>query len=81
MLSRKGETVIRLRDDCKPFDPMRQLEEQSSDDPSKNVGIKLISKLSKNMTYQKIFGMNVTTITVASAGNAKTEAAAAAATV
>ena len=70
VLYRKGETVIRLRDDCKPFDPMRQLEEQNADEPSKNIGIKLIAKLSKNMTYQKIFGMNVTTITVASAGGA-----------
>lgn len=56
--------VIRLRDDCAPFDPKSQLELTHSEDPAKNIGIRMIAGLSKEMTYQKLFKTNVTTIIV-----------------
>ena len=61
-LCRGEEMIIRLRDDCRPFDPKQQLSAGGSDDPGKNVGIRMIAGLSKDMTYQKLFSMNVTTI-------------------
>ena len=62
VLCREKEMIIRLRDDCRPFDPKQQLSAGKSDDPGKNVGIRMIAALSKDMTYQKLFSMNVTTI-------------------
>ena len=57
--------VIRLRDDCRPFDPRDRIELVHPDDPVKNVGIRMIAGLCQEMTYQELFRMNVTTIVVA----------------
>lgn len=56
------EVTMRLRDNCVPFDPKSKLEMYSNDDPFKNVGIKMVSKISKDMNYQTTFGLNVLTI-------------------
>ena len=53
------EVFLRLRDNCVPFDPHSQLEIYSEDDPAKNIGIKMVSKIAKEMNYQTTFGMNV----------------------
>lgn len=57
------EVTLRLRDNCVPFDPKTKLA-QYTDDPIKNIGIKMVSKLAKEMNYQTTFGMNVLTIKV-----------------
>ena len=57
------EVTLRLRDNCIPFDPKTKLA-QYTDDPIKNIGIKMVSKLAKEMNYQTTFGMNVLTIKV-----------------
>ncbi|MBR3266010.1 MAG: ATP-binding protein [Erysipelotrichaceae bacterium] len=53
------EVFLRLRDNCVPFDPHSQLQIYSEDDPAKNIGIKMVSKIAKEMNYQTTFGMNV----------------------
>lgn len=58
----KGVVTLRLRDDCVPFDPKSKLKIVDTEDPVKNIGIKLVSKLAKEMNYQTTFGMNVLTI-------------------
>ena len=55
------EVYLRLRDNCVPFDPHTKLK-MYTDDPLKNVGIKMVSKIAKQMNYQTTFGMNVLTI-------------------
>ncbi|MBR5340431.1 MAG: ATP-binding protein [Erysipelotrichaceae bacterium] len=56
------EVLLRLRDNCVKFDPHTKLEMYSNDDPTKNVGIKMVSKIAKEMNYQTTFGMNVLNI-------------------
>ena len=56
------EVLLRLRDNCVKFDPHSKLEMYTNDDPTKNVGIKMVSKIAKEMNYQTTFGMNVLTI-------------------
>lgn len=56
------EVLLRLRDNCVKFDPRSKLEMYTQDDPTKNVGIKMVSKIAKEMNYQTTFGMNVLTI-------------------
>ena len=56
------EVLLRLRDNCVKFDPHTKLEMYTNDDPTKNVGIKMVSKIAKEMNYQTTFGMNVLTI-------------------
>ena len=53
------EVLLRLRDNCVPFDPHSKLQMYTGDDPLKNIGIKMVSKIAKEMNYQTTFGMNV----------------------
>lgn len=52
------EVLMRMRDDCIPFDPQSKLK-IVTDDPLKNIGIKMVNNIAKEMTYQSTFGMNV----------------------
>lgn len=59
-LSVRDEKVsIHIRDNCKLFDAVNYLEQFNNEDPTKNIGIRLTSKISKEMKYQTIFGMNM----------------------
>jgi anti-sigma regulatory factor (Ser/Thr protein kinase) len=53
------EVFLRLRDNCVPFDPHTKLQMYTGNDPLKNIGIKMVSKIAKEMNYQTTFGMNV----------------------
>lgn len=51
---------IRIKDNAVPFDP--HIKIQQSEDPSVNIGIKMVSKLAIEMNYQNTFGLNVLSI-------------------
>lgn len=55
------EVHIRIQDNAVPFDPHIKITE---DDPTKNIGIRMVSKLAKDMEYQNTFGLNVLMITL-----------------
>lgn len=56
-----GEDInIRIKDNAVAFDPHIKIDQ--SDDPSVNIGIKMVSKLAKDMNYQNTFGLNVLSI-------------------
>lgn len=57
-----NEIIIRIKDNAVAFDPHVKIH--SNDDPTTNVGIKMVSKLAKEMSYQNTFGLNVLTITL-----------------
>lgn len=51
---------IRIKDNAVSFDPHIKLT--NNDDPTVNIGIKMVSKLAKEMNYQNSFGFNVLSI-------------------
>ena len=57
-----GDVILRLKDDCVPFDPEEKRKMAGNDDPAKNIGIKMVFKIAKNVEYQSLLGMNVLTI-------------------
>lgn len=57
-----GSVILRLRDNCPPFDPATRLGELDPEDPCKGVGIRMVLKLAEEVDYQSSFGMNVLTI-------------------
>ena len=57
-----GGMTIMLRDDCVPFDPNEWLSVYKSDDPMASIGIKMVAKLSRSMTYAGTLGLNVVNI-------------------
>ena len=57
-----GSVILRVKDDCIPFDPKERYEMTSGDDPAANVGIRLVYGLADEVVYQNLLGLNVLTI-------------------
>ena len=57
-----GEVSLRLRDNCVPFDPNSRTEMFNPEDPCKNIGIRMVSRIAKEMNYHVNFGMNILTV-------------------
>lgn len=56
--------VLRIKDDCIPFDPKSRSEIMDPEDITKNIGIRMVYKLAEKIEYQNILGLNVLTISV-----------------
>ena len=56
------EISLRLRDNCIPFDPNSRTKMFNPADPCKNIGIRMVSKIAKEMNYHVNFGMNILTV-------------------
>lgn len=59
-----GRLSIMLRDNCLLFDPCKWLELYADEDPGRSIGIKIVSGISREMTYTNVMGLNVLNITV-----------------
>lgn len=58
-LVKKGEDyIIRIRDDCRAFNPLKQLELTDKDDPASNIGIRMISQMAKSFDYVNTMKIN-----------------------
>lgn len=60
----REDILISLKDDCKAFDPAEAAKLFDPEDLSHNIGLRLASSMSKSMTYQNTFGLNILTITI-----------------
>ena len=56
--------VLRLRDNCKAFDPFKWIELNQSDDPTVNMGIKLVVGMAKEATYVSTLNLNMITLRI-----------------
>ena len=64
-VAHKGEDIIlRIKDDCVPFDPGERRQIAEGDDIIKNIGIRMVFKIAKDVQYQNILGLNVLTIRI-----------------
>ena len=57
-----GKTMLRLRDDCIPFDPSEMAQLVSEDTSGKNIGIRMVYGIADEITYQNLLGLNVLTM-------------------
>ena len=61
----KDDTVIlRIRDDCVPFNPQERKAMTDSDDLLKNAGIRIVYQIAESVEYQYLLGLNVLTIRI-----------------
>lgn len=61
----KDETItLRIKDDCIPFNPEERANMTNSDDPIKNIGIRMVLKIADDVSYQNLLGLNVSTIQI-----------------
>lgn len=54
--------VLRIMDDCMAFDPLGRDIYFHPEDPTKDMGICIVTKLSKEVKYHRMVGLNVLTI-------------------
>ncbi len=58
----KDHVILRLRDDCVPFDPAEREAMRDPEDPAKNVGIRMVYSIAEKIEYQNLLGLNVLTM-------------------
>ena len=58
------EIIMRIKDNCVPFDPAMRLETIKEKDITKNIGIRLVYKIAKQIDYHNILGLNILTIKI-----------------
>ncbi len=63
LIFKKGEPILRIRDNCRHFDPVKYTELHSSDDPVSHIGIRMVMKLVKSANYVNSMGLNNLTLT------------------
>lgn len=61
---KNDKIILRIKDDCIPFDPKERNKLESGDDLTKNIGIRMIYRIMKDIDYQNMLGINVLTISV-----------------
>ena len=65
VISRESDKItLIMRDDCRPFDPLKYLEILNSDNKDSGFGIRIVTKLADSIAYRRTVNMNHLTITV-----------------
>lgn len=54
----KHEVIIRVQDDCGKFDPRERMNVFSLEEPEKNIGLRILAKLTKSVDYYNNAGIN-----------------------
>ena len=64
-VAHKGDAVIlRIRDNCRSFDPGDRIRAMEPGPDGKNMGIRLVYSIASDVRYQSLLGMNVLTIRI-----------------
>ncbi len=64
VVHKNDAVLLRIKDDCVPFDPGERRAITDTDDPAKNIGIRMIFKMAEDVNYQNILGLNVLTVKI-----------------
>ena len=61
---RDNSLTLRIRDNCRAFDPATRRSIAEPDDPAKNIGIRMVYDTASHVSYQSELGLNVLTIMI-----------------
>jgi Na+-driven multidrug efflux pump/anti-sigma regulatory factor (Ser/Thr protein kinase) len=61
---KEGDFLLRIKDDCIPFNPTEMAEIVSGKDETDNIGIKMVYKIADDVNYINTLGLNVLTVTI-----------------
>ena len=64
VVHKNEDIILCLKDDCVPFDPGVRKTLTDPADPAKNIGIRMVFRLAKDVQYQSILGLNVLTMRI-----------------
>ncbi len=59
-----NDMLLRIRDDCVPFNPEERNKLTDPADRIKNMGIRMVYSIARDVEYQSVLGMNVLTIRI-----------------
>ena len=62
LMFKDGRRLIRFRDNCVNFDPVKYMDLHKTDDPTKHIGIRLVMKMVKDANYVSSLGLNNLTL-------------------
>jgi Na+-driven multidrug efflux pump/anti-sigma regulatory factor (Ser/Thr protein kinase) len=62
VMHKEGDIILRIRDDCKSFDPSSYVKMMDPGENGKNAGIQLVYKIAREVRYQNLLGLNMLTI-------------------
>ena len=64
VVHKDDDIILRMRDDCVSFDPLERIKIVNESDQYRNIGIKLVNGIAKDVQYQNLLGTNVLTIRI-----------------
>ena len=64
VVHKDDDVILRIKDDCVPFDPGERRKLAEGEDITKNIGIRMVFKIARDVQYQNILGLNVLTIRI-----------------
>ena len=64
VVHKNGEVILRIKDDCVPFDPGERQKMAAGGDITKNIGLRMVFRIARDIQYQNILGLNVLTIRI-----------------
>ena len=64
VVHKDDDVILRIRDDCVPFDPGERKDIFVPGDIMKNAGIRMVYKIARDIDYQYIMGLNVLTLRI-----------------
>ena len=67
VICRDDGILLRIRDDCVPFNPSDRLGVLEPEDKMRNAGIRLVYAIADDIQYQNLLGLNVLTVRISSA--------------
>ena len=59
-----GDVILRIKDDCVPFDPGERQKLAGDGDLTKNIGIRMVFRIARDVQYRNILGLNVLTLRI-----------------
>ena len=64
VVHKNDDLILRLKDDCVPFDPGERQRIADPEDVTKNIGLRMVFGFAQEVQYQNIMGLNVLTIRI-----------------
>lgn len=61
---KEPSVLLRIKDDCVRFNPQERAQQTGKGDPLKNLGIRMVMSIAKEVTYQSFVGLNVLTVRI-----------------
>lgn len=62
VVHKDDKIILRLKDDCVPFDPGQRRAMANPEDMTRNIGLRIVFGMATQVEYQSILGMNVLSI-------------------